>query len=308
MANTEDIHDPLMKPRRAWLAMLLSLFSRGLGQVYNGQPLKGLVLFAAPFLLVEFTNYIALYQSPGGLLGEIILVLSIHLYAVVEAGLKARKLNNFKPKIWNKWPVYIILALVTIAFESQFNYQKAMGIQTHTVSTQRHLPTFKPGETFVAELKKSGQKDFHYGDMVLYQHENQSLFSLRVIGQPLDTLHFDKFHHLTQINGQPLGKVECRDTFLNKRRVNCLKTTLPNGFSHKIYRSGSTRLYAKDSAYKIGVPPNTYFLMGDFRDNSLDSRKIGPLHISAIKGKVIYSIRSKLLEEGAISVKRLDSF
>jgi len=41
------------------------------------------------------------------------------------------------------------------------------------------------------------------------------------------------------------------------------------------------------SEYKVVVPQNNYFVMGDNRECSRDSREIGTIHISNIKGKAV---------------------
>jgi hypothetical protein len=58
-------------------SMLLSLLWPGLGQVYNGQPGKGVVLFfSSAFLWMAFMGWI------------------VHVYALVDAGLVAQQINR----------------------------------------------------------------------------------------------------------------------------------------------------------------------------------------------------------------------
>jgi len=40
------------KPRKVWVAALLSLISPGLGQIYNGEIKKALFIFVLPVLLI----------------------------------------------------------------------------------------------------------------------------------------------------------------------------------------------------------------------------------------------------------------
>jgi len=41
------------------------------------------------------------------------------------------------------------------------------------------------------------------------------------------------------------------------------------------------------------IPPNCYYLLGDNRDNAMDSRYVGVVNKDEIKGKIVYSYWGK---------------
>ena len=82
-------------------------------------------------------------------------------------------------------------------------------------------------------------------------------FVKRVIGLPGDTIEF--IEGVVHINGQPLD-----EPYLDPARC-------------RIQRSRPPRT----------LGPDEYFVMGDHRDRSNDSRSVGPLRRRAIRGRVI---------------------
>jgi signal peptidase I len=94
----------------------------------------------------------------------------------------------------------------------------------------------------------------------------------RVIGLPGD--HIQMIDGLLHINGVPVKRERVGD-FIDDEdganaRVRRWRETLPNGVSYEsldLLDSGSL-----DNTEEYVVPPDHYFMMGDNRDNSLDSR------------------------------------
>lgn len=119
------------------------------------------------------------------------------------------------------------------------------------------------------------------GDVAVFKlpRDNSTDYIKRVIGLPGDKIQMIDGH--LNINGEPVKKVK-----LGKHEVNAgagysdeatyYRETLPNGVSYttqELEKFGN-KLGRNTDVYV--VPPNHYFMMGDNRDNSLDSRDMGP--------------------------------
>ncbi len=112
------------------------------------------------------------------------------------------------------------------------------------------------------------------GDVVVFRLPRDTAQTLvkRVIGLPGD--HLQMRGGQVWINGAPLplradgvGDVEFGDG--RKVAVRRYIETLPDGREHPIFKLGVSRL---DDTMELVVPADCLFMMGDNRDNSLDSR------------------------------------
>lgn len=112
------------------------------------------------------------------------------------------------------------------------------------------------------------------GDVIIFRPETGDLnFIKRVIGLPGDTVQMQDGQLL--INGVIVDKVAAGiETRLNKFGredvTNRFKETLPNGASHMIYDDIQGADLDTTDLHK--VPDGFYFMLGDNRDHSSDSR------------------------------------
>jgi signal peptidase I len=103
------------------------------------------------------------------------------------------------------------------------------------------------------------------GDIIVFRYpEDESKdFIKRVIGLPGDTLHIQ--NKKITVNGQPL---------------------IDEAFTQRIDPGIiDSRINPRDNLGPLTVPPDSYFVMGDNRDQSLDSRFWGFVRMDKIKGR-----------------------
>ncbi len=103
------------------------------------------------------------------------------------------------------------------------------------------------------------------GDIIVFRYpeDEHKDFIKRIIGLPGDTIHIRK--KIVYINGEPF-----RDEPFTQR----VDPGVIDG-----------RINPRDNLGPITVPPNSYFVMGDNRDQSLDSRFWGYVQEHKIKGR-----------------------
>ncbi|MDD5586793.1 MAG: signal peptidase I [Alphaproteobacteria bacterium] len=113
------------------------------------------------------------------------------------------------------------------------------------------------------------------GDVAVFKfpRDNSTDYIKRVVGLPGDTVQVR--HGLLYINGVAVQRQKLKQPVAEEyvtppaAAVDYIET-LPNGVQHVIREDGDD--YPLDNTEVFAVPPRHYFMMGDNRDNSQDSR------------------------------------
>ena len=136
------------------------------------------------------------------------------------------------------------------------------------------------------------------GDVVVFRPPNDTStdFIKRVIGLPGD--HIQMKEGLLYINGNPikrerLGDYTGDDPCGRSEPVKRWKETLPNGVSYESLDCVDSPGFP-DNTNVYEVPPGDFFMMGDNRDNSSDSRVFGYVPFENLVGRaqmIFFSIR-----------------
>jgi signal peptidase I len=254
------------KPRKWWVAGLLSLFEPGLGQTYNGQACKGLIFLA--LCLLFLTAMILCLNSYKILLFFILALLTVVCYitVVADAIYTAHKFKKeYKLKKYNKFIAYLGFIAIVIATNIIIpSYKKKNSAQPYRINSVGMEPTLLIGDRIVTDQRLSA-KNPNRGDLIVFE-------------SPKDPKK-DFVQRVVAIGGDI---VEIRNKVLLINNMVITETFAVHNDSNVLSISQSPR----DNFGPVTVPENSYFVMSDNRDNSYDSRFLGFVKKSKIKGTV----------------------
>lgn len=165
-----------------------------------------------------------------------------------------------------KWLAYpaIVLGVVVIGGVSAM----ATFTRAYNVPADSMRPNLPLGDFMLARRGYYTEQPPERGEIAVFLHKG-TVFVKRVIGLPGDTIAM-KAGRLW-INGAEIPRQEDgTETGAYGQALKRYRETLPNGVSYPIVEIDDSSMF--DEVPSIPVPADFYFVMGDNRDNSNDSR------------------------------------
>ncbi|MEQ1723936.1 MAG: signal peptidase I [Pseudobdellovibrio sp.] len=161
----------------------------------------------------------------------------------------------------HKSTLVMILALFTFRWSFADHYRVPTGSMLPTIQFGDHVFTNKMAYDFkipFTEISLAHTGEPKRGDVMvfLFPKDESVNFVKRVIGLPGETL-----------------KIENNKIYINGTELD--ETYLPEAARHIIY----------EHQFEVNIPQDMYFVMGDNRENSLDSRYWGLVPRKNVKGK-----------------------
>ena len=195
-------------------------------------------------------------------------VLSI-FYAVFAALLIRSFL--FEPFSIPSGSMYPNLLVGDYLFVSKYSY----GFSKHSLPFS--IPLI-PKRIFFKEPKR--------GEIVVFKtpEDNKTDYIKRLIALPGDKIKL--VSNTIYLNGKEIKQLNPREEMYKDIEVSKLQETLPNTNTYDIYEFKKNSIFIDTNNFKeFIVPDEHYFVIGDNRDNSQDSRFIGPVPKENLVGR-----------------------
>ena len=285
--------------RFPWLAALLSFITPGIGQVYCGKLVRGLIFGIIYGLAIPATLGLLAYVRPAptvlfGLLA-FVAALGVVAAAVVDAyRLAVRTKRDYERKPYNRLAAYLLIGLMIQGSSIGYGlHVRGTLFEAFKITSASMSPTIGLNDRILANKIAYRAADPQYGDIILFHPPTggwRDTYIKRIVALGGDTVEIKDEE--VRINGRELP-----------RELAGPGTTVagPAGkmVEGKVYRErngrAEYRIFLADAGpsekpgpVQVTVPENHCFVLGDARDNSLDSRQFGPIPYALIKGRADY--------------------
>lgn len=282
-------------PRATWRRLVLiavSLLLPGAGLVWLGRIGKGLAFFSSTLMLLYLP-----WIFPASRGNEILVGLLLLATAAAALGLLGWSLlllwreskTTRKPfaQRWH-WPFWLMITVIFLA-SAVVPLSVQRPIKSFYFPSDSMAPTLQLSDKAWADMRNPGQ--FKRGDVVIHLRGTAEHVA-RIVALPGDRIALKG--GIINLNGQPVPQkrisVDAMVIPTTPVRSAVRKSEqLPGALSHQVYDIGAMQ---QDDYPETRVPAGTVFLLGDNRDNALDSRfpssegGAGFLPIDQITGRI----------------------
>lgn len=267
-----------------WYSAFLGLFFQPLAFLYLAK-YRWALLYLIVLILVGLTDFVLNKRITSSILSLILaIVCCVHAFSA------SKRVSYERGRKWcNTWWGVLLVPVMILSSVYLF---RAFFYEPFLIPSKAMLPTLQLGNHVVVSKFGYGlygsygieaystsvesRRRPKRGEVFVFYppHMETTLFIKRIIGLPNDRIEYTD--RQLYVNG---SKIEVNTT----DKLNTFTETLDgNTYSVQYVREKSPRLN-----FKGVVPENTYFVMGDNRDNSSDSRAWGYVPAENIVGKQV---------------------
>jgi signal peptidase I len=252
------------KNRRLWAAVLSAVVP-GSGQILVGAKRKGFVLLLAfgVFVIAMWPGRVL--ATYAGLVLSVFPFLALVLYATCNALLGRSQPAPSRPSRW--WLLlFIPVAILSMSLEYRL-LGNAAGLRSFSLPSTSMEKTLLQGDQFIVDMHYYHHHSPAHGDLVVFRRSNIFMVK-RIIAVGGDTIEAN--YGTIYLNGEVLTE------------------------SYVEHIQGGSILRELNTFGPITVPVGQYFVMGDNRDMSYDSRfkDFGVVSEEMISGKPLYVYQS----------------
>jgi signal peptidase I len=286
---------PNAPARSPLVAVILSLAATGLGQIYCGHIVRGLVMFLSSLLFAPATVVAALLPPATvvlvGLILALLTVLGVYVFAVVDAFRLARRRRDlFQSMDFNHPLVYALFILVGLTYPAGALYFiRGSVFEAFAIPSANEVPTLLPGDRFLVNKTTYQRRFVRRGDEVVFRVSlEQGLnWVRRVVALPGDTIEVKD--NEVFVNGRQLPHEPAPRASLGVAAQVVKGELVEETNAGRRYRI----LFATDTKPlpdypKAKVPDGMCFVLGNNRNKSRDSRTIGFVALGDVLGDVQY--------------------
>jgi len=286
---TSDTLAAINQKSVGWRAALLSLICPGLGQLYAGARRRAL-LFLLPWLLLQGASF-----AVGVFAAALVLLLTLALVvlAVFDTAVMPRAAVRARPAL------IILAALAAIALQAASWGLHGFGriaaaldlgtleiadfaVRPYSAASASMAPTIDASDVFWAQIGYFDRHQPQRGDLAtfLFPRDRSVTYVKRIVGLPGDRVQLRD--GVVSVNGAPLGR-EAVGTPEGPESETVFVETTPEGRSYQIKQHRTAG--PANTTKELLVPAGQYFLLGDNRDNSFDSRMFGAIRRDDLTGR-----------------------
>lgn len=238
----------------------LGILCAGLGLAYLGRRREAIAAAATMLLVLAISAWTGLIFNSIGFYAMVALLVMIAIGSVglsVYFAWSARR----KPPPGKRWDVVLFMTIVSAVFYvvAVSHRTALLGYDLFRVSSSSMGETLIPGDAFMSDVRKYRANEPSRYDVIIYRFPGDA-----------------QIKYIARIVGLPGERVEIKGG-----RVHVNGARLSEPYVKPEYNRATSRLNLR-----YVVPQNHYFVMGDYRDRSNDSRYWGMLPRANVHGTV----------------------